>query len=137
MNQHKYLRAYMAGIVVPTIVLVMGVTAFCIARYAYDFPAPLERLMIFPMAVVPNLWGLWNMLFVASHARTHLSIGFHGALLPLLLGPLGVVLTSLLNFSIPGFATRILPIVAPIALIVYYLVWKYLVGSLNRIVDLA
>jgi hypothetical protein len=136
-NQHKYLRAYMAGIVVPTIVLVMGVTAFCIARYAYDFPAPLERLMIFPMAVVPNLWGLWNMLFVASHARTHLSIGFHGALLPLLLGPLGVVLTSLLNFSIPGFATRILPIVAPIALIVYYLVWKYLVGSLNRIVDLA
>lgn len=137
MNQHKYLRAYMAGIVVPTIVLVMGVTAFCIARYAYDFPVPLERLMIFPMAVVPNLWGLWNMLFVASHSRTHLSIGFHGALLPLLLGPLGIVLTSLLNFSIPGFAARILPIAAPIALIIYYLVWKYLVGSLNRIVELA
>jgi hypothetical protein len=137
MNQHKYLRAYMAGIVVPTIVLVIGVTAFCIARYAYDFPVPLERLMIFPMAVVPNLWGLWNMLFVASHSRTHLSIGFHGALLPFLLGPLGIVLTSLLSFSIPGFAARILPIAAPIALIVYYLVWKYVVSSLNRIVDLA
>jgi hypothetical protein len=136
MNQHKYLRAYMAGIVVPTIVLVIGVTAFCIARYAYDFPVPLERLMIFPMAVVPNLWGLWNMLFVASHSRTHLSIGFHGALLPFLLGPLGVVLTSLLNFSIPGFATSIFPIAAPLALIVYYLAWKYLVGSLNHIVNL-
>ena len=137
MNQHKYLRAYMAGIVVPTIVLVMGVTAFCIARYAYDFPVPLERLMIFPMAVVPNLWGLWNMLFVASHSRTHLSIGFHGALLPFLLGPLGIVLTGLLNFSIPGFARHALPILAPLSLIVYYLAWKYVVGSLNRVVDLA
>jgi ABC-type sulfate transport system permease subunit len=137
MNQHKYLRAYMAGIVVPTIVLVMGVTAFCIARYAYDFPVPLERLMIFPMAVVPNLWGLWNMLFVASHTRTHLSIGFHGALLPFLLGPLGILLTGLLNFSIPGFARHAFPILAPLSLIVYYLVWKYVVGSLNRVVDLA
>ena len=107
MNQHKYLRAYMAGIVVPTIVLVMGVTAFCIARYAYDFPVPLERLMIFPMAVVPNLWGLWNMLFVASHSRTHLSIGFHGALLPFLLGPLGIILTGLLNFSIRALPARL------------------------------
>ena len=56
MDRHKYLRAYMAGIVVPTIVIVIGVTVFCIARYAYDFSVPLERLMIFPMAVVPNLW---------------------------------------------------------------------------------
>jgi hypothetical protein len=137
MNQHKYLRAYMAGIVVPTIVLLIGVTVFCIARYAYDFAVPLERLMIFPMAVVPVLWGLWNMLFVATHSRTHLSIGFHGALLPFLLGPLGILLTSLLNFSIPGFASHYFPILAPVSLIVYYLAWKYLVGSLNRIVDLA
>ena len=79
MNQHKYLRAYMAGIVVPTIVLLIGVTAFCIARYAYGFSMQLERVMIFPMAVVPPLWGLWNMLYIASHSRTHLPIGFHGA----------------------------------------------------------
>ncbi len=137
MNQHKYLRAYMAGIVVPTIVLLIGVTAFCIARYVYHFPAPIERVMIFPMAVVPNLWGLWNMLFIASRSRTHLSIGFHGALLPFLLGPLGILLTSLLNFSIPGFATHALPILAPLGLIVYYLAWKYVVGFLNRVVSLA
>ncbi|MGC2464581.1 MAG: hypothetical protein WA517_05250, partial [Candidatus Acidiferrum sp.] len=84
MNQHRYLRAYMAGIVVPTIVLVIGVTAFCIARYVYNFPPPIERIMIFPMAAVPNLWGFWNMLFIASHSRTHLTIGLHGALLPFL-----------------------------------------------------
>jgi ABC-type sulfate transport system permease subunit len=137
MNQHKYLRAYMAGIVVPTIVIVLSVTAFCIARYAYNFSEPLERVMIFPMAVVPNLWGLWNMLFLASHARTHLSIGLHGAVLPFILGPLGILLTSLLHFSIPGFAAHIFPIIAPLGLVVYYLLWKYVVAFLNRVVNLS
>jgi len=137
MNQYKYLRAYMAGIVVPTIVLILGVTAFCIARYAYNFSDPLERLMIFPMAVVPNLWGLWNMLFIASHSRTRLTIGIHGAIFPFILGPLGILLTSLLHFSIPGFATHYFPILAPLSLIIYYLAWKYFVGFLNRVVNLA
>jgi hypothetical protein len=137
MNQHKYLRAYMAGIVVPTIVILLGVTAFCIARYVYNFSEPVERLMIFPMAVVPNLWGLWNMLFIASHSRTHLSIGIHGALLPFLLGPLGILLTLALHFQIPGFATHIFPILAPLALIVYYLVWKYIVNFLNAVLGIA
>jgi hypothetical protein len=137
MNQHKYLRAYMAGIVVPTIVLLIGVTAFCIARYAYNFPAPLERVMIFPMAVVPNLWGLWNMLFVASQSRTHLSIGFHGALLPLLLGPLGILLTRTLDFQLPIFTSHIFPVLALVGLTAYYLLWKYLVSFLNRAVNLA
>jgi hypothetical protein len=99
----------MAGIVIPTIVLPIAVTAFCIARYVYDFPLPLERVMIFPMAVVPPLWGLWNILFIASHSRTHLSIGFHGALLPFLLGPLGILLTHALDFHIPNFATHFFP----------------------------
>ncbi|MGH9740859.1 MAG: hypothetical protein ACRD51_00760 [Candidatus Acidiferrum sp.] len=137
MNQHKYLRAYMAGIAVPTIVLVLGVTAFSIARYAYHWPVAIERLMIFPMAVVPNLWGLWNMLFVATHSRTHLSIGIHGALLPFLLGPLGILLTLALDFQIPGFATHIFPVLAPLALIVYYLVWKYVVHFLNAVLGIA
>jgi hypothetical protein len=137
MNQHKYLRAYMAGIVAPTVLLVIGVTAFCIARYVYDFPVPLERLMIFPMAAVPNLWGLWNMLFVASHSRTRLSIGFHGALLPFLLGPLGILLTLALDFRVPGFATHIFPVLAVVGLTAYYLIWKYVVNFLNTVLGLA
>lgn len=137
MNRHKYLRAYMAGIVVPTIVLVIGVTAFCILRYTYNFPAPLERVMIFPMAVVPNLWGLWNMLFLASHSRTRLSIGLHGALLPFLLGPLGILLTRTLDFHLPMNTPHVFPVLAVVGLTAYYLLWKYLVGFLNRAVDLA
>jgi hypothetical protein len=137
MNRHTYLRAYMAGIAVPTIVLLGIATAFCVARYVYNVPVPIERVIVFPMAVVPNLWGLWNMLFVASHARTRLTIGFHGAVLPILLGPLGFALIHILDFPIPHFVVHAFPIVAVIALIAYYLVWKYLVGFLNGVLGIA
>jgi hypothetical protein len=136
MNQHTYLRAYMAGIVVPTIALLLIATGFTIERYVFNFPLPIERVIVFPMAVVPNLWGLWNIAFVASHQRTHLSIGIHGAILPLILAPLGILMTSLLDFTIPSFATHIFPIAAPVALVAYYLVWKYLVNSLNEILGI-
>jgi hypothetical protein len=137
MNQHKYLRAYMAGIVVPTIALLLIATGFTLERYVYNFPIPIERVIVFPMAVVPNLWGLWNIFFIASHQRTNLSIGIHGAILPLILAPLGILMTSLLDFTIPGFATHIFPVAAPVALIAYYLVWKYFVASLNQILGIA
>jgi hypothetical protein len=127
----------MAGIAVPTLFLLFVMTGYTVLRYVYNFPIPVERVIVFPMAVVPNLWGLWNILFVAFRERLHLSIGLTGALLPLLLAPLGMVVTGLLNFSIPSFAVHIFPILAPVALIVYYLAWKYLVGFLNRVLGLA
>jgi hypothetical protein len=137
MNKHTYLRAYMAGIVTPTIFFLVIATVFYMWRYVYDVPVPVERVLIFPMAVVPNLWGLWNVLFIASHERTHLSIGVHGALLPFVLGPLGILLTHALDFPAVPYAARIFPIAAPIALIAYYLVWKYLVSFLNGVLAIA
>jgi hypothetical protein len=137
MNQHTYLRAYMAGIVVPTVFLLVVATAFAIMRYVFNIPVPIERVIVFPMAVVPNLWGLWNMLFVALRGRLHLSIGLHGVLLPILLAPLGIAVASLLNFSIPGLAAHDFLIAAPVGLLVYYLAWKYPVSFLNRVLELA
>jgi hypothetical protein len=137
MNRHPYLRAYLAGICVPTIFLLVVATAFTFLRYVYNFSVPIERVIVFPMAAVPNLWGLWNILFLASHERLHLSLGLHGALLPFLLAPLGMAATGLLNFSIPAFATHVFPFAAPIALILYYLAWKYLVGGLNAELGIA
>jgi hypothetical protein len=137
MNQHPYIRAYLAGIAVPTVVLLFIMVGYCVLRYVYNFPVPVERVIVFPMAVVPNLWGLWNVLFIALRSRWQLHIGLHGALLPILLAPLGIVVTSLLNFSIPGFAAHAFPILAPLALILYYFAWKYLVGFLNGVVGLA
>lgn len=135
MNKHSYLRAYMAGIAVPTFVLLFVMTGYTFLRLVYHFPVPVERFIVFPMAVVPNLWGLWNVLFIAWRGRVPLSLGLHGALLPILLGPLGLVVSALLKFSIPDFA-HIFPVAAPLALIVYYFAWKYFVGFLNRVLDL-
>jgi len=137
MNQHTYLRAYMAGITVPTIFLLVVATVFTMLRYVFDVPVPVERVIVFPMAVVPNAWGLWNILFVALRSRWQLSLGLHGALLPILLAPLGIVVASLLNFPIASFAAHALPIAGPVALIVYYFAWKYLVGFLNRVQEIA
>ena len=137
MNKHAYLRAYMAGIAVPTVFLLAVMTAYTVLRYDYNFPVPVERFIVFPMAVVPNLWGLWNILFFAWRRRVPLSLGLHGALLPILLGPLGLLASALLRFSIPGFAAHAFPVLAPVALIVYYFAWKYFVGFLNRVLDLA
>jgi len=105
-------------------------------RYVYNVPVPVERVIVFPMAVVPNLWGLWNILFIKLRERFHLSIGLFGALLPLLLAPLGIFLASLLELSAHSFPLRAFPVVAPLGLIIYYLAWKYLVASLNRVVAL-
>jgi hypothetical protein len=137
MNRHTYLRAYMAGITIPTLFLVVVATGFCIWRYVYNVGVPIERMIMFPMAGVPNLWGLWNMLFIASHGRTRFSLGFHGALLPLLLGPLGLLLTRALDFPHIPLFTAMFPFVAPLALIAYYLAWKYLVGFLNGVLGIA
>lgn len=136
MNKHPYLRAYMAGIAVPTPLLLIAMTGYTVFRVIYHFPVPVERFIVFPMAVVPNVWGLWNVLFIAWRRRVPLSLGLHGALLPILLGPLGLVASALLNFSIPGFAAHAFPVLAPLALILYYFAWKYFVGFLNRTLEL-
>jgi hypothetical protein len=144
MRSHPYLRAYMAGIVVPTLFLLVVMAIYAYHRYYFEVSSqfviplpgrPLERAFVFPMAVVPNAWGLWNMLRLALASRGRLSLGVHGALLVLILMPAGVVLGRMLDaFTIQWqFA---LPMV-PIGMVTYYLAWKYLVGFLNAELGIA
>lgn len=134
MKSHRYLRAYMAGIVLPTLFLLCVITTFTIARCVYDVPIPIERAIVFPMALVPNLWGLWNILYVALHSRRW-PLAIHGAMLPLLLIPGGVVLAQVFEIGFITPARAVL--VAPVGCIVYYLAWKYLVGFFNRELGIA
>jgi hypothetical protein len=131
MNRHTYLRAYLAGIAVPTVFLVIVAAVFTLVRYVYNFPIPIERVLVFPMAFVPNVWGLWNLLYAVFFAPRHVSLGIFGGLLPLLLAPLGYTVAHLLQFPIPPHVLQLAPIGLPIGMILYYLAWKYLVGSLN------
>ena len=148
MNTHPYLRAYLAGVFIPTLVLPLFLAAFIALRLVLQLPVPIERGLIFPMALVPICWGLWNMLWLASHERTHLVVGAHGAILPFLLLPCGAVVAHCLGvLSLgPTGVTWFNACSVPYALIavgfcfgvaVYYLVWKYIVGFLNRVLGIA
>jgi hypothetical protein len=148
MKTHPYLRAYLAGIFVPTLVLPLILTVFFIVRFVLKVPVPIERAIIFPMAVVPTVFGLWNMLYLASHERTHLPIGLHGALIPVLGAPLmalGGSCLGLIAFGSSGI-TYLESILVPYTLIAplflcglagYYLIWKYIVSYLNRVLGIA
>lgn len=144
MKPHPFVRAYMAGIAVPTALLVVILTVYAYNRFYFEVSSqfviplpgrPLDRAIVFPMAVVPNLWGVWNMLYLALRSRAGWSIGLHGAALPLLLMPVGVALASSLDvFHIQW--QYALPMI-PVGMTVYYLAWKYLVGFLNQEVGVA
>ncbi len=137
MNKHAYLRAYMAGIVIPTMFLLVIMTFFSVARFLYHVPVPIERVIVFPMAVVPNLWGAWNMLYLWLHSRRHLPLGLHGAILPFLLAPVGFTIIRALDVVTPTFMATAFPIGFPIAVVVYYLAWKHLVGFFNALLGIA
>ena len=148
MSQHPYLRAYMAGITVPTAFLLVIMTGFFIARHVYAVPIPIERVIVFPMAILPNLFGLWNMLYVRLSQGRHVSIGFHGALLPFVLAPLALTLATALGFlsftanAVVWFEALRIPYafvgtVFAVVVVLYYLIWKHLVGFFNQLLGIA
>jgi hypothetical protein len=144
MRPRPYVRAYMAGIVVPTMFLlvIMSIDAYRVfyfevpSQFVFGLPSrPLERTILFPMAVVPNLWGVWNMLYLATRSRTKLSIGAHGSLLVALIVPAGIALVRALDF--PAIQMWYALPALPVGMALYYLAWKFLVGSLNAEVGIA
>ena len=148
MNTHPYLRAYLAGIFVPTLVLPLILGVFILTRIVLKMPIPVEQVMIFPMAAAPSLFGLWNMFYLASHARTRLPIGVYGAVLPFVIVPAGGMMAywlGVVQFGASGVVwfqslpepyshVALVFLVGPVA---YYLIWKYIVGFLNRVLGIA
>ncbi|MBZ5706215.1 MAG: hypothetical protein LAN63_12755 [Acidobacteriia bacterium] len=148
MNQHPYLRAYLAGIAVPTCFMLVVFTVFCIARFVCQVPVPIERAIVFPLALIPNAFGAWNMLFVALHRHCYLPLGIHGAILPFIIAPIGFLIATSLGFLVATghglvwFQTITidysrLALIFPAVPIIYYLVWKHLVGFLNEMLGIA
>ena len=148
MNTHPYLRAYMAGIVVPSLGLLVALTVFILTRLVFHIHIPIERVIIFPMALVPNAFGIWNIFYVWSRPHRHLPIGFHGALLRVVLATMGASAATYGGFLTVGThgVTWFQSIAVPYSLIVpwflagvvvYYLVWKYVVGFFNQLLGIA
>jgi hypothetical protein len=148
MNTHPYLRTYMAGIVAPSVVLLIALTVFILTRLVFHVPVPIERVIIFPMAVIPNAFGLWNMFYVWSRPHRNWPIGVHGALLPFILVSIGVVAAVSGGFleigsqGVTWFGMVSVPYSVVVvwflaALVLYYLVWKHVVGFLNQVLGIA
>jgi hypothetical protein len=148
MKTHPNLRAFLAGILVPTLVLPFLLIAFIILRLGMKVSFPLERGLIFPMALVPALWGAWSVLWQWTRERTHLPLGVHGAILPLLLVPAGGFIAAhsgvltLAATSVTWFNAITLPYVLiglflAVGMVAYYLAWKYVVGYVNQVLGIA
>lgn len=148
MNTHPYLRAYLAGVFLPTLILPVLLAAFILARFALQAPIPFERGLVFPMALVPVLWGVWNVVWLGTHDRIHQPLGLHGALLPFLLLPAGTLTARCLGIltlgasSVTWFNEATIPyswiaVCFAGALAGYYLAWKYAVSFLNRVLGIA
>jgi len=91
--------------------------------------------LVFPLAIVPCLWGLWNMLYVVVRKHWRIPLGLHGALVPLVAAPLALGNAFLAGFQISRSAWTIFPAGVSLAMLAYYLAWKYLVGFLNGVLD--
>lgn len=148
MNTHPYLRAFMAGILVPTLVLPLLLVAFIVLRLGMQISFPIERALVFPMALVPGLWGLWSMFWQWSRERTRLPVGVHGAFLPLLMVPAGAFIatlggvlklgaTSVTWFNAITLPYALIALFLAVAMTAYYLAWKYVVGYVNRVLGIA
>jgi hypothetical protein len=148
MNTHPYLRAFLAGILVPTLLMPLMLIGFVVLRLGLQISVPIERGLVFPMALVPGLWGIWNMLWMVSHPSTHFSVGLHGAILPLLMLPLGTLIGTHLGalqlgathavwFGMLHIPYAIIGLCFAAALAGYYLAWKYIVGFVNHVLGIA
>lgn len=138
----------MAGTLVPTLVLPLLLAAFLVLRVGLQVSFPIERGLIFPMALVPALWGLWNILWELSRERTHLPVGVHGAFLPLLMVPAGAIIatyggvltlgsSAAVWFNAVTVPYALIALFLAAAMIAYYLAWKYIVGFVNRLMGIA
>ena len=130
-----YLRAYMAGIAIPTAFLLVILTVFVTVHQFHHEALPIDRVLVFPMAIAPNLWGAWNMLYVAIRRRREWPLGRHGLLLAMLVGPLGWLIVRSMGVPSAMLATAITAF--PLVLVLYYLLWKYGVRLLNETLGIA
>ena len=137
----------MAGTLVPTLVLPLLLGAFLVLRVGMQVSFPIERGLIFPMALVPALWGVWNILWQCSRERTHLPVGVHGAFLPPLMVPLGALIatrggvlsvgvTAVTWFNAITVPYTLIALFLAIGMTAYYLAWKYVVGFVNRLLGI-
>jgi hypothetical protein len=125
---HPYLRAYMAGAALPTMLVPLVIVGIYVQQpTVHGFHV--EDVLIFPIGLVPNAWGVWNALHVWVRGHRDVSSGAFGTLLPFVLAPLAFLLQLGLDRVI--WTPAMFAIGFPVTLAVYYLAWKHVVARFN------
>jgi hypothetical protein len=128
----------MAGVTVPSVFLLFAFVVFCVIRLGYHPEFPIERIMVFPLALVPAIWGVWNMVYMAMRKRSYIPLGCHGALVPVFLVPVALWNARAFGLELTlASSWTIVAVAVPLLAIIYYLVWKFLVGFLNETLGIA
>jgi len=125
---YPYLRAFMAGITLPTMV-VPAIIALVSMQHSSVRPFHLEDVVFFPVGLVPSAWGLWNILYVRLRRHRDVPLGVFGAALLIPLGLAGYAIQTALGKMI--WTNEVLVVGVPIAIVFYYLAWKHIVRRLN------
>ena len=76
------------------------------------------------------------MVYVALHGRRRLPLGIHGAIVPAVLFPLALLAARTLAFEFVAGAAPYILLTLPVLMIIYYLVWKYIVGFFNAMLGI-
>jgi len=125
---HPYLRAYMSGIALPSMILPFVLIGLSL-QYSLIHERHLGDVVMFPIGLVPNAWGLWNVVYVWLRRHREIPIGLYGAALVLVLAPLGYGLQRAVGQMV--WTPELFAIGFPAALVIYYIAWKLVVARFN------
>jgi hypothetical protein len=130
---HPYLRAYMSGIALPTMIVPVVVLALSL-QHPGGHAFHIEDVLIFPIGLVPNAWGLWNVLYVRLRKAREISAGLYGAALVLVIAPAAFGIQLALGKML--WTPALVALGLPITLVAYYLTWKYVVSRFNDVLGI-
>jgi hypothetical protein len=122
MLRRRELLAYLIGAGIAGTILVGPYTLRIVAGELF---MPGHAIPVVPVVLLPLLWGGWNLLWARRHPSV--SIGIWGALLGFLgaLGVNGYLLAA-------GVWFRAAALLIPFLPVVYWLLWRLVVGPLNE-----
>ena len=122
-----YLRAFLSGILFPTIFLPIVLTINVLFGRR-------EIVDLLCIHYLPLIWGLWNVFYFAYLRSYNLSISAAGAILGFILALVGVFIIGIPQIiGLAGNWTYLPLIAVPL---IYALIWRYLVEPVNHIVGI-
>jgi hypothetical protein len=130
---HPYLRAYMAGVALPTMLMPIVIVGLRLMHPA-DHGFAVEELLVFPIGLAPNAWGLWNVLYVWLTRHRRIPQGLFGAGLVLVIFPGALAIQMTLDKFL--WTRELVAVGLPLTLGVYYLAWKHVVAWFNELLGI-